>query len=226
MVVLNVAPGGSGVGGSIPFPGAGATGGSEIYRIAPDGSPSRIWTSREDLVYALAFDPSGRLLAGTGNRGHIFAITGEDQFRRSAQGQRRPRSRLSPRLQEAGCMFQPAISAKFFCWADRRSPRAVTRAMCLMPRSFPAGVGPNSAASGKVDLFARSGNVDNPDRNWSPWKPIDLQKDAATERSTGALCPVEGGAACRHSAPRRGQRVAELPAQECSLPTSTTLRCR
>ena len=65
---------------SIPLPGSGASGGSEIYRIAPDGSPSRIWASREDLVYALAFDPAGRLLAGTGNRGHIFAITGEDRF--------------------------------------------------------------------------------------------------------------------------------------------------
>ena len=54
--------------------------GSEIYRIAPDGSPTRIWNSREDLVYALAFDPRGRLLAATGNRGHIFAIAGEDQF--------------------------------------------------------------------------------------------------------------------------------------------------
>src|SRR5437667_11210152 len=32
---------------------------------------------------------------------------------------------------------------------------------------------------GNVELFARSGNVDNPDRNWSTWKKIDLQKDAA-----------------------------------------------
>ena len=31
--------------------------------------------------------------------------------------------------------------------------------------------------AGNVELFARSGNVDNPDRNWSPWKPVDLQKD-------------------------------------------------
>src|SRR5208337_3906421 len=35
-----------------PAPGLGATGGSEIYRIAPDGAPSRLWTSHEDLVYA------------------------------------------------------------------------------------------------------------------------------------------------------------------------------
>jgi hypothetical protein len=29
-----------------------------------------------------------------------------------------------------------------------------------------------------VELFARSGNVDNPDRNWSAWRKVDLQKDA------------------------------------------------
>src|SRR6202158_1905271 len=63
-----------------PAPGLGATGGSEIYRIAPDGAPARLWSSREDLVYALGFDQHGRLLAGTGNRGHIFAINGVDDF--------------------------------------------------------------------------------------------------------------------------------------------------
>src|ERR1700735_2889409 len=34
--------------------------------------------------------------------------------------------------------------------------------------------------AGNVELLARSGNVDNPDRNWSPWKKIDLSKDAET----------------------------------------------
>jgi len=69
---------------NFPAPGAGATGGSEIYRIAPDGSPTRLWTSREDIVYALAFDPQGRLLAGTGNRGHVFAMKAKT-IHRSAQ---------------------------------------------------------------------------------------------------------------------------------------------
>src|SRR5208283_3958230 len=66
--------------GSFPFPGGGPTAGSDVYRIAPDGSPSRIWTSHEDIVYSLAFDSNNRLLAGTGNRGHIFAIGGQDEF--------------------------------------------------------------------------------------------------------------------------------------------------
>ena len=47
-------------------------GGSEIYRISPDGAPKTIWSSKEELVYALAFDQAGHLLAGTGNKGRIY----------------------------------------------------------------------------------------------------------------------------------------------------------
>ena len=52
---------------------------SEVYSIAPDGAPRKIW-SPQDMVYALAFDSRGRLLAGTGNRGHIFALAPNGDF--------------------------------------------------------------------------------------------------------------------------------------------------
>src|SRR5207245_11681579 len=65
---------------SFPAPGLGATGGGEVRRVAPAGSRMRMWSSREDLVCALGFDQRGRLIAGTGNRGHIFAINGVDDF--------------------------------------------------------------------------------------------------------------------------------------------------
>ena len=32
--------------------------------------------------------------------------------------------------------------------------------------------------SGNVDLLVRTGNVDNPDRNWSPWKQVSLGKES------------------------------------------------
>jgi hypothetical protein len=35
--------------------------------------------------------------------------------------------------------------------------------------------------TGNIELFARSGNVDNPDRNWSPWRKVDLQRDIAVD---------------------------------------------
>ena len=45
-----------------------------MYSIAPDGSPKKIWSSHDDIVYALAFDSAGKLIAGTGNKGRIYAI--------------------------------------------------------------------------------------------------------------------------------------------------------
>ncbi len=75
------------------------SGGSEIYRISPDGSPTQIWSSREDLVYALAFDPQGNLLAGTGNQRPHLLHRRRRPVHRSAQGQRQPGHgiRASPR---------------------------------------------------------------------------------------------------------------------------------
>src|SRR5215831_14200438 len=39
-----------------PLVGAVNLAGSDIYMIAPDGSPKKLWSSREDIVYALEFD--------------------------------------------------------------------------------------------------------------------------------------------------------------------------
>jgi len=162
-----------------PAPGLGATGGSEIYRIAPDGAPSRLWSSHEDLVYALGFDQHGRLLAGTGNRGHIFAINGVDDFTdlvkasatqitafAAAPGGGLYASSsnlgkifvLGPGPESKGTYESDVFDARIFSFWGRASVRA-------------AG---NSAANSNVELYARSGNVDNPDRNWSPWTHVDL----------------------------------------------------
>src|SRR5882757_8837246 len=47
--------------------------GSEIYRISVDGSPQKLLTLKDDVVYALAVR-NGSLLAATGNRGRVYKI--------------------------------------------------------------------------------------------------------------------------------------------------------
>jgi hypothetical protein len=178
MVVLNVTPPTATLGGGIPFPGAGATGGSEIYRISPEGSPRRIWTSREDLVYALAFDPGGRLLAGTGNRGHIFAITGEDQFvdlLKASAGQ----ITAFAEAPGGGLYVSTSNLGKVFSLGGSRESQGSYESDVFDAKVFSRWGRAELRGSGNVELLARSGNVDNPDRNWSPWRPVDLQKDAA-----------------------------------------------
>src|SRR5207248_2733751 len=44
----------------VPVVGNVNLAGSDVYIIAPDGAPRKIWSSREDIVYALAFDAAGR----------------------------------------------------------------------------------------------------------------------------------------------------------------------
>jgi len=167
-----------------PAPGLGASGGSEIYRIAPDGAPSRLWASREDLVYALAFDQHGRLVAGTGNRGHIFAINGIDDFTdlikasatqitafAAAPGGGLYASSsnlgkifvLGPGPESEGTYESDVFDAHIFSLWGHASVRA-------------AG---NSSSNFNVELYARSGNVDNPDRNWSPWTRVNFAQALA-----------------------------------------------
>ncbi len=176
MTILNVAPALTGLSGGIPFPGAGATGGSEIYRIAPDGSPSRIWNSAQDLVYALAFDRAGRLLVGTGNRGHIFAITGEDQF---VDLLKASASQITAFAEAPGGGLYASTSnlGKVFLLGGSPESEGSYESDVFDAKVFSRWGRAEFRGTGNVELLARSGNVDNPDRNWSPWKPVDLQKD-------------------------------------------------
>src|SRR5712692_9891559 len=53
---------------------------SSIYRISAGGAPEELWSSRDDVVYALGLASDGRLLAGTGNSGALLAVDGRGVF--------------------------------------------------------------------------------------------------------------------------------------------------
>jgi hypothetical protein len=164
---------------AFPFPGGGSSGGSDVYRIAPDGSPARVWTSREDIVYALAFDSQGRLLAGTGNRGHIFAITGLDEFSDLLKA---PASQVTAFAKAPGGGLYAATSnlGKVFVLGPQPQPEGTYQSDVFDAKIFSRWGRAEFRGAGNVEIYARSGNVDNPDRNWSPWKKIDLMKDSET----------------------------------------------
>jgi sugar lactone lactonase YvrE len=164
---------------SISFPSAssGAAGGSEIYRIAPDGSPSRLWSSREDLVYALAFDQSGRLLAGTGNRGHVFAIRGEDEFTDLLKASATQVTAFA-NAPHGGLYASTSNLGKVFLLSATPESEGSYQSDVFDAHIFSRWGRAEFRGAGNVELFARSGNVDNPDRNWSPWEPIDLRSNS------------------------------------------------
>src|SRR5262249_18295174 len=58
------------------------SGGSEIYRIQTDGYPRRIWSHPQDVIYALALDSRGKLIAGGGNSGQLYRIDSDFSYTR------------------------------------------------------------------------------------------------------------------------------------------------
>jgi hypothetical protein len=163
--------------GPFPVPGGSATGGSDVYRIAPDGSPARLWTSREDIVYALAFDSQDRLLAGTGNRGHVFAIIGVDDFSDLLKA---PASQVTGFAKAPGGGLYAATSnlGKVFVLGPGPEAEGSYESDVFDAKVFSRWGRVEFRGTGNVELLARSGNVDNPDRNWSAWKKVDLNRDA------------------------------------------------
>ena len=160
--------------GPFPFPGGGLSGGSDVYRIAPDGSPTRVWTSHEDIVYALSFDSQGRLLAGTGNRGHIFAISATDDFSDLLKA---PASQITAFAKAPGGGLYAATSnlGKVFVLGPGLAAEGTYESDVFDAKLFSRWGRADFRGAGNIDLYARSGNVDNPDRNWSAWKKTDLK---------------------------------------------------
>jgi hypothetical protein len=158
-----------------PAPPQSIAGGSEVYRIGLDDFPQRVWTHQQDIVYAIGFDPAGRPVLGTGNKGSIYRIDSElvstllinaapTQVTAFATG---PRGRLYAATGNVGKVYQigaelvkdgsyesePLDGAFFSYWGRVRHKSDLN--------------------GGSVRFDTRSGNLDRPQKNWSPWVPID-----------------------------------------------------
>ncbi len=160
---------------SIPYPNVTNLGGSEVYRLAPDGSPKTIWSSHEDLVYALAFDKAGRLLAGTGNRGKIYVIGATDYIDLAKASANQVTA--FARAPKGGLYAATSNLGKIFLLGPAPVDEGTYESDVFDAKNFSQWGRVEVRGSGNFELFARSGNVDNPDRNWSSWKKVDLQKD-------------------------------------------------
>ena len=159
----------------VPFPPAV---GGAVYKIAADGSPTELWSSREDLVYALGFSAQGKLLLGTGNKGTIVQLEGNDvhsslvktsslQVTALAAG---PGGKvyagtanpgklftLGPEDEAEGTFESQAFDARIFAhwgriewWGESMSPA-------------------KDAKVPPIAIYMRTGNTSNPEANWSAW---------------------------------------------------------
>jgi WD40 repeat protein len=173
-------PAGAPPGAPAPMPIFGGGAGSEIYQIAPDGSPKRLWSSREDLVYALDFDSHGRLLAGSGNKGRIYVIESNGDFIDLIKASATQVTGFA-HAPEGGLYVATSNLGKVFVLGSAPEKEGTYESDVFDARNFSRWGRVEFRGSGNVELEARSGNVDNPDRNWSPWKQVDVTRETAPE---------------------------------------------
>jgi hypothetical protein len=156
---------------------AAVPGGSEIYKISSDGSPTLLWTSHDDLVYALAFDQHGHLLAGTGNRGEIFEVRAREDYTELLKAEANQVTAFS-KAPNGGLYASTSNLGKVFLLNGTPDAEGSYESDVFDAGVFSKWGRAEIRSEGNVELFSRSGNVDNPDRNWSTWKKVDLQSGA------------------------------------------------
>jgi hypothetical protein len=175
----------------VPFP---AVISSSIYRISAEGAPEELWSSREDVVYALGLASDGRLLAGTGNNGTLLAVDGHGIFTHLAK---------SGSVQITGIVRNSA-GKTFLCTANPGKVYSVGPEYeaegTFESRSYdaqlfsqwgrlewwnrsPGAAAKSSAQSNdpRLEFFVRSGNTEDPGREWSRWYGPYTKSGSATE---------------------------------------------
>lgn len=154
---------------------AAIAGGSEVYRIDADGSPHKVWSNTQDIVYAIGFDSSDRPLVATGNRGKLYRIdsgnlstelidaspTQITNFATAADG------RLFVSTGNIGRVYEmrSGMSAKGIFESDVLDAGSFTSWGRVAFRGSPRN----------VTILTRSGNLNRPQDNWSPWAPLQLE---------------------------------------------------
>jgi hypothetical protein len=154
--------------------------GSEIYRIAVDGSPEKLVTLKDDVVYALAVR-NGSLLAATGNRGRVYRVDtdGSGRFADVAHLEAAQGMAFAP-LKD-GLLVATSNSGKVFRLGDAVATAATYTSDVFDAQSFAqwgrAEVRAGAAAG--FDLLVRSGNVESPLMGWSEWARVSTDGGVA-----------------------------------------------
>jgi len=160
---------------------------SSIYRLSPEGAPDELWTSRDDIVYSLGFASDGRVLAGTGNNGALLAIDGHGVFAQLAKAGSAQITGIAHNA--SGKVFLcTANPGKVFSLGPEYEPEGTFESRSFdaqlfsqwgridwwgpPPPTAAASGAKSAAASGgepRLEFFVRSGNTEDPGKEWSRW---------------------------------------------------------
>jgi WD40 repeat protein len=149
------------------------TGGAQVVKISPTGSRETLWTSRDDLVFSMGFSPNGKILLGTGNKGAIIELQGDNIYSIVAKtASSQVTSLIAGR--DGQLLVGTANPGKIFTLGPARETQGTFESDPFDAKIFShwgrlTWWGESGATQGKVSFYARSGNTSNPEKEWSPW---------------------------------------------------------
>jgi WD40 repeat protein len=153
--------------------------GTDVYALRDGQAAQKLWSSKDDIVYALAAQPSG-LLALSGNRGHIFRIQSDGTYADVAHLEAQQGLSLTHGAGQE-LLIATGNTGKLFTLgaAEKHEYASDVLDAGAMARFGHLEVEPGSSG---YELWTRTGNVEQPVRGWSDWTPL---KDGAAASPAG-----------------------------------------
>ena len=145
--------------------------GSEIYRIAPDGTPQKLVTLKDDVVYDLAAH-QGKLLAATGNRGRIYSIDVQRFGRFTDVAHLEAAQGMAFASGKDGLLVATSNNGKLFRLSDAIGNTATYTSEVFDAQGFSQWGRVEVRAREGYDLYVRTGNVESPLFGWSEWSRV------------------------------------------------------
>jgi len=148
---------------------ASAPEGTEIYALQEGQAPRKLWSGKDEVVYALASRPDG-LLAITGNRGRLFRIQDDGTY--SDVAHLEAQQGLSLAIQGKSDIFiGTGNTGKLYTLGSQEQHEYASDVLDAgaYARFGRIEVQPGSAG---YEIMTRSGNVEQPVRGWSEWEPL------------------------------------------------------
>jgi hypothetical protein len=164
---------------------ASAPEGTEIYALTEGQAPRKVWTGKEEIVYALAARPDG-VLALSGNRGRIFLIKDDGDFADIAHVEAQQGLSLAIPTGENDVLIGTGNTGKVYRLGKVEKHEYASDILdaTAYARFGRVEVDPGSE---KYEIFTRTGNVEQPirgrgDWGWTDWQPV---KDGAVASPPG-----------------------------------------
>lgn len=143
--------------------------GSEVYELDPSGAARRLWAPHDDVVYGLHWTPAG-LLAATGNRGRIYRLQENGEFADVARVEASQATGFA--MAPDGLYIGTSNGGKLFHLSANNAAGSFESEVQDAGAVARWGRAEVDATGSGYQLSARTGNVSNADRGWSPWTKV------------------------------------------------------